>query len=65
MYKARWRPRLFRYLQSCGLPPWDALIRLQEAAHDAGDEDWLGMILGQMRGDEGLILFGRAQAFVM
>ena len=63
-YQQNWRPRLFRYIQSCGEPPLNALKRLNKTARLVGDDDWLDLIFSYVQADGGLLLFGRAQAFV-
>ena len=63
-YCEQWRTRLFRYIQSCGVAPTQALQSLQSAAAQSGDGDWMNVILSFIRGDVGLMLFGNAQMFV-
>ncbi|MCA9101900.1 MAG: J domain-containing protein [Planctomycetales bacterium] len=63
-YESKWRPRLFRYLQSCGQPPQAALERLYETALHRGAADWMEVVLAYPGADAGLIIFGRAQLFI-
>ena len=62
-YERDWRPRLFRYLQSCP-GTWHGVGRFAQIVEGAGDGDWLGVILSYAQADAGLLIFGRAQAFV-
>jgi len=63
-YREQWRTRLFRYIQSCGEAPQQALQNLATAASRSGDGDWMNVVLSFIRGDIGLMLFGNAQMFV-
>lgn len=63
-YQQKWRSRLFRYVQSCGQAPQQAIENLHEAAVDSGDDSWMNVVLSFIQGDVGLIMFGQAQMFV-
>ncbi|MCG8649993.1 MAG: J domain-containing protein [Pirellulales bacterium] len=63
-YERSWRSRLFRYVQSCGEHPNQALGRLYEASERSDEGGWMGVVLSFVRSDPALLIFGRAQAFV-
>lgn len=63
-YEVRWRARIYRYVQSCGMAPQLALARLDQTAREHGDADWMSVVFSLVRHDPGLLIFGQAQAFV-
>ena len=63
-YSDHWRPRLFRYVQSCHASPREAITMLQESAEHVGDSQLLNIILSYASGDLGLRSFHLAQQFV-
>jgi hypothetical protein len=62
-YETVWRPRLFRYVQSCNCQPSEAIEALQEMSYHAGQKDLIGMVLSFAGNDLGLRTFHLAQNF--
>lgn len=63
-YSDHWRPRLFRYVQSCHASPREAITMLQESAEHVGDSQLINIILSYASSDLGLRSFHLAQQFV-
>ncbi|MCA9128102.1 MAG: J domain-containing protein [Planctomycetales bacterium] len=62
-YQREWRPRLFRYIQSCHQPSNAALQQLYESGHQIGFSNLVDVILSYASGDLALHFFSRLQPF--
>jgi hypothetical protein len=63
-YEGVWRPRLFRYVQSCHVSPHDAMETLQKSGYHVGDQQLVGIVLSYAQADFGLRIFHTAQQFM-